>query len=71
MLYHQGGVEIIPGNCGKDCPQGSKAYTNEKGERISFCLTCNYLKCCLNLFDMRLCRVCRETRCPRQTKKLL
>lgn len=71
MLYHPSGKKILPGNCGEDCPLGRKKYNIRTDKEEDYCTTCHYLKCCLKIFDNRLCGICYEKECPRSGKKSL
>ena len=71
MLYHPMGEEIVPGCRGEDCPCSLGKYMEKTGEFIHYCTTCPYLKCCVKVFDNRLCKICYEKDCPRSGKKSL
>ncbi len=53
------GIELIPGNGGKDCP-GNGENGNE-----CCCDECDYLGCCINHFRKKPCNECLVLRCPR------
>ena len=53
------GIELIPGNGGKDCPGNG-----ENGNEIC-CDECNYLCCCLNYRRPHDCDDCVHIKCPR------
>lgn len=45
MIKDVSGIELIPGNMGKNCP-GNGNYFNDLGEIIICCDECDYLICC-------------------------
>ena len=53
------GIELIPGNGGKDCP-GNPENGNE-----CCCDECNYLGCCVEHFRKKPCNECVQIECPR------
>ncbi|MBO5409564.1 MAG: hypothetical protein J6A61_09235 [Clostridia bacterium] len=53
------GIELIPGNGGKDCP-GNGENGNE-----CCCDECNYLGCCIEHFRKKPCNECVHIECPR------
>ena len=56
------GIELIPGNGGKDCPGNG-----ENGNEIC-CDECDYLCCCLGYFKRQHCDECFDLKCPRNIK---
>lgn len=56
------GIELIPGNHGKDCP-GNGENGNE-----CCCDECNYLGCCLEYFKKQDCKNCVKWNCPRNQR---
>ena len=59
------GIELIPGNGGKDCP-GNGEHGNE-----CCCDECNYLCCCTNHFRKKPCNECVHVECPRNENDAL
>ena len=59
MIIDVTGIELIPGNCGRDCP-GNGMTENE-----CCCDECDYMMCCLDTHDSEKCKTCNDTRCPR------
>ena len=53
MIIDVTGTELIPGFCGNDCPG-----------RIVCCDECEFLRCCIEGFDMNECEKCNKTECP-------
>ena len=59
MIIDITGIELIPGNGGKDCPgNGEHGYE-------CCCDECNYLCCCTEHFRKMPCNECVHTECPR------
>lgn len=64
MIIDVTGVELIPGNRGKDCP-GDGSYIDEQGEPIECCCDeCDYMKCCTKEHTPELCFTCNDLYCP-------
>ena len=59
MIVDITGVELIPGNGGRDCPGNG-----EDGNEIC-CDECNYLGCCLEYHRKKPCNECVHLECPR------
>ncbi|MBR5586646.1 MAG: hypothetical protein IKW02_01655 [Clostridia bacterium] len=53
MIIDVTGTELIPGNCGNNCPG-----------RGLCCDECDFLSCCLENFDVNKCEKCDKTECP-------
>jgi len=53
------GIELIPGNGGKDCPGNG-----ENGNEIC-CDECDYMCCCFHLRGIHDCNECVHLECPR------
>lgn len=72
MIKDVSGIELIPGNMGKNCP-GNGNYFNDLGEIIICCDECDYLICCSDANNKKNCRRCNDTNCPhsRMNKKFL
>ena len=48
MIIDITGIELIPGNCGKDCPGNGEHY-DENGELIECCCDeCDFFLCCID-----------------------
>ena len=54
------GVELTPGNLGKDC-----LGNGENGFEIC-CDECDFLMCCINQNYPHDCEDCNSTECPRK-----
>lgn len=65
MIIDITGIELIPGNGGKDCP-GNGENGNE-----CCCDECNYLGCCLNYHRKKSCNECAVLQCPRNENDAL
>lgn len=59
MIIDITGIELIPGNHGKDCP-GNGLNGNE-----CCCDECDYLCCCMEHFRKQPCSECVHIECPR------
>ncbi len=69
MIIDVTGIELIPGNKGKDCPGNGEHY-DINGELIECCCDeCDYMICCLDSHDDSLCKNCTSARCPRSENK--
>lgn len=53
MIIDVTGTELVPGNCGDYC-----------SGRIECCDECEFLRCCLEDFDMNECKKCNKMDCP-------
>lgn len=61
MIIDITGVELIPGNGGKDCP-GNGACVDEDGRPIECCCDeCDYMLCC---YDGCVGAQCDDLYCP-------
>ena len=60
MIMDVTGTELIPGNCGKDCPGNV-----ENNPHVCCCDECDYMMCCLPTHDEKECTSCKENDCPR------
>lgn len=59
------GVELIPGNGGKDCP-GNGLGVDEQGNPLPWCCDeCDYGLCCYGLPHETSCVDCDDVFCPR------
>ncbi len=65
MIIDITGIELIPGNGGKDCP-GNGENGNE-----CCCDECNYMCCCFDLRRKHDCSECVHTECPRNKNNSL
>ena len=65
MIIDVTGVELIPGNHGKDCPGNGKHF-DAGGKPIECCCDeCDYLMCCFFQQDHEQCKICDDASCPR------
>lgn len=66
MIIDITGIELIPGNNGKDCP-GNGNWFDENGNRTECCCDeCDYLLCCLKTHTEKDCVECTDCDCPRR-----
>lgn len=66
MILDVTGIELTPGNGGKDC-LGNGKHCDNSGKLIDICCDeCNYLICCTEC-DTN-CRACTDFDCPRNTR---
>ena len=69
MLIDVTGIELTPGNHGKDC-LGNGEHFDEKGERIECCCDeCDYMICCYVYSSPDKCKSCPTDECPRKNEK--
>lgn len=69
MIIDIAGIELTPGNKGKDC-LGNGSHFNEDGSQIACCCDeCDYMMCCFQKQNLRLCRKCDDEFCPRKPHK--
>lgn len=67
MIIDVTGIELIPGNFGKNCP-GNGRHRNIKGKLLECCCDeCGYMLCCLNKEWKKECATCTDTNCPRNS----
>lgn len=59
MIIDITGIELTPGNLGKDC-LGNGRY----GYEIC-CDECDYLMCCISENYLLICSNCNDSNCPR------
>ena len=59
MIIDVTGIELIPGNCGRDCPGRYEAAGLN-----CCCNECDYMICCLETHDPEECINCRDQDCP-------
>ena len=59
MIIDVTGIELTPGNLGKDC-----LGNGEHGECC--CDECDYYRCCINKNFRKECKKCTDTDCPRK-----
>ena len=60
MIIDITGTELIPGNCGYDCPGNGLMPGVE-----CCCDECDYMMCCLETHDSKECLICNDKDCPR------
>ena len=75
MIIDVTGIELTPGNCGKDC-LGNGTHFDENGDLIECCCDeCNYMLCCcedINFYyldNYNNCDNCDDLFCPHSFKK--
>ena len=65
MIIDITGIELTPGNWGKDCHGNGKSY-DSRGQLLECCCDeCDYLMCCVYECD---CQNCNDIRCERNKK---
>ena len=65
MILDVTGVELIPGNEGRDCP-GNGEHIDRNGELIECCCDeCDYMLCCTDVMWDVYCAECSVQSCPR------
>ncbi len=66
MIIDVTGVELTPGNHGKDCLGHGDSYY-EDGEPIECCCDeCDFMMCCLDDDWQIRCANCKHDDCPRK-----
>ena len=60
MIVDVSGIELTPGNHGRDCAGNGEANAE------CCCDECNYLLCCLTLQWKENCNLCEDAECPRR-----
>ena len=69
MIIDVTGIELTPGNLGKDC-LGNGEHFDEDGIPYELCCDeCDYMLCCLTDDWKERCKSCDDTECPRNDKK--
>lgn len=62
MIIDVAGVELTPGNGGKDCI-GNGEHFDSKGNPIEMCCEeCDYFTCCISYKTD--CKQCNDLNCP-------
>lgn len=70
MIIDITGVELTPGNRGKDC-LGNGEHRDSNGNIIECCCDeCDYLICCTVLRWKKHCLKCENINCPRFEQKM-
>ena len=64
MITDITGTELIPGNCGLNCP-GNGFHE----EHPCCCDECDYMMCCLEDHNSEACFVCSDLDCPNSIRK--
>lgn len=64
MIIDITGVELTPGNMGRDCP-GNGLHTLYE----CCCEECDYMLCCLESHNPQECEHCKDLDCPRAGQK--
>lgn len=63
MILDITGIELLPGNGGKDC-LGNGKHKDANGNHIEICCDeCDYLLCCIS--ETNNCKNCSDNKCPR------
>ena len=86
MIIDVTGIELTPGNGGKDC-KGNGIHFDENGNRYECCCDeCDYMLCCIDedwgwgvshfiesndMDSLQDCKTCKDTECPRNDNKNL
>lgn len=70
MIVDITGIELIPGNEGKDCP-GNGEHKDKYGNFLQCCCDeCSYMMCCYKPYsDLNNCKLCTDLECPRSENK--
>jgi len=69
MIIDVTGIELTPGNCGKDC-LGNGEHVDANGQEIECCCDeCDYLLCCLEGSPPQRCQTCEDWQCPRAKRR--
>ncbi len=70
MIIDVTGIELTPGNDGKDC-LGNGSHYDENGELIECCCDkCEFLLCCVSEYhNPEHCESCYYTECKYRDKK--
>ena len=64
MIIDVTGIELIPGNQGKNCP-GNGLHRDPWGQSIECCCDeCNYALCCTESHQEEDCFACLDPFCP-------
>ena len=61
MIVDVTGIELIPGNQGKDCPGNGRNPIIE-----CCCNECDYFLCCMDETFSKCCAKCQDVYCPRK-----
>lgn len=64
MIVDVTGIELIPGNGGKDCP-GNGSHPGME----CCCDECDYALCCWEQRDLEDCKLCMNQKCPRAERR--
>lgn len=65
MIIDVTGIELTPGNCGRDC-LGSGLHYDENGCPMECCCDeCDYMRCCMEDHRPEQCIGCKCRLCPR------
>lgn len=63
------GVELTPGNRGRDC-RGNGEHFDLTGRPIECCCDeCDYMMCCFGDYGEEECEDCNDPRCPRVKRR--
>lgn len=69
MIIDVTGVELNPGNNGRDC-FGNGEHFDEQGNPIECCCDeCNYMMRCLETHSEDECEICDDIYCPHAKAK--
>ncbi len=68
MVIDITGIELTPGNGGKDC-LGNGEHFHKDGRPIECCCDeCDYMICCVIMKDLEKCISCNDPFCPRSNR---
>lgn len=68
MIIDITGIELTPGNFGKNC-LGNGEHYDEHGNILECCCDeCSYMMCCLKDHDPNECMTCTDNNCPNSLK---
>ncbi len=69
MIIDITGIELTPGNLGKDCLGNGKHYSTNGSLIECCCDECDYFMCCTLEFSKAECKACSDIKCPRCLKR--
>ena len=68
MIIDVTGIELTPGNWGKDC-KGNGMCIDDNGDSIECCCDeCDFMMCCFTCDWKERCKSCNHIDCPRKEK---
>ena len=70
MIIDITGVELTPGNEGKNC-KGNGLFVDSDGKTIECCCEeCDYMLCCIERHNSKKCEECLDIKCPNARAKI-